>query len=371
MKLFSVAQYPAIKSHWEHPDKAGNLPVSKEDIGHGLARGATELGLAAIIAGYGGRLSDRLQIQWQKAHGSQPSPIEHARQLIQTSHGTLHKEADATLRKFYYREVADRILVELLKEKGSGWAINVHPSGSVSGTSGTSRHIAERGANMGGPHVGQIHAVLWAPFIAGAYGGSALLLGAHYGEDTLSYMKHVDAAVDALWEDIVRDICAHGSVKTDDVAKSSSNPFGIVAAETDGYPGWGHSECSKRGFPIPPLPGQTPHIKSDWLTAFNYWVQDWRSYVANDGKGWADMVGFRPDRAQLDTWYTQLEGTGGWRSQAGKAGVTMITPAADAPAKPTAIPWTAILIVGGLLAGAILLGQVRSFVPTRIIPSLP
>lgn len=400
MRFFSIGTYPDADTEsigGRGVGTAGTMTISdrretgtrKIGTSETGTRGVSDLGAASLLAGYSGRLSDRLQMRWQKEHGTQVSPIEYARQMIQTSHGILHKEADAVLRESYHREVADRVLVELLKEKGSGWAINTHPSaytsghgsrmGQISGPMvGQASHtmpgpipISVFGnfpgrVNSGRPHVGQIHMVAWAPFLAGAY-GLEKFGEMHYGEDTISYLKHIDAAVDAFWEDVVRDICTYGSVKTTDGAKSDSNPFGIVAAETDGYPAWDHSVCNKRGFPIPPLSGQAPHIKSDWLTAFNYWVQDWRSYMANGGKGWADFVGFRPDRAQLDTWYTQLEGNGGWRQQAIKSGVVTITPAADAPAKPAGIPWTTILIVGGILAGAILLGQVRSFIPTKII----
>lgn len=363
MKLLSFNAYPQDRVPSVHRG-AGDGHASHQDVG----RGVSESAAAALIAGYSGRLADRLQMQWEKEHGVETSPIEHARQIVQSSHGTLHREANDALRRAYHRDIADRILVELLKEKGSGWAIGAHPSGR---TSGTSDRVALRGDNMGGPHVGEFlpsHGTTWAPWVAGA-GVTDIVLGAHYGEDTLSYMKHISNAVDAFWEDVVRDVCIYGSVKTSDAAKSDSNPYGIVAAEKDGYPAWDSSVCKKRGFPLPPLAGNAPHVKSDWLTAFNYWVQDWGSYLSNGGKGWVDIVGLRPDRAQLDTWYGQLESPGGWRQQAIKSGVVTITPIADSPVKPKEIPWTTILIVGGILAAAILLGQVRSFIPTRIIPS--
>jgi len=365
MKLLSFNAYPSERAPFWGRHGADDVPITHQDV----ARGVGKLAAAALIAGYSGRLVDRLQMQWEKEHGTETSPIERARQIVQSSRGTLHKEANEVLRHAYHSYIADRILVELLKEKGSGWAIGAHPSGA---TAGTSNRVALRGDNMGGPHVGEFlpsHGTTWAPWVAGA-GVTDIVLGAHYGEDTLSYMKHISAAVDAFWEDVVRDVCIYGSVRTSDSAKSESNPFGIVAAEKDGYPAWDSSVCKKRGFALPPLSGNTPHIKSDWLTAFNYWVQDWGAYQSsgNGGKGWIDIVGLRPDRAQLDTWYGQLEGNGGWRKQAIKSGVATITPAADAP-KSTPIPWTTILIVSGILAGAILLGQVRSFIPTRIIPS--
>jgi len=206
-------------------------------------------------------------------------------------------------------------------------------------------------------HVGFLFMAAWLPFVAGAY-GLEKFGEMHFGEDTRGYMKHIDYAVYALWEDIIRDICEYGSLKVSDSGV-------ILGSETDGYPGWVKSVCEKRGFPIRPLPGQKPHVKSDWLTAFNYWMQDWGSYVDENQ---IDLVGHRPDRAQLDTWYTQLEGIGGWRDQFVKSGGRTITPAALAPDKPKPIPWTTIIIVGGIIGAALLLAQVRSFLPARILP---
>jgi len=204
-------------------------------------------------------------------------------------------------------------------------------------------------------HVGQAHLLLWAPFVASAAVASIpaeLVLGAKYGEDTRSYMKHIDASVDAFLEDVFRDICEYGSVITKDEAKSSTNPFGVLDSENPEYPGWVSSVCRDRGFPFPPLPGKKPHLKRTWNTAFSYWIQDWRAYMKEN---LVDIVGKRPDRAQLDTWYAQLEASGGWRDQFIKAGGKTITPVAPAPVIPPGVPWTGILIVSGIIAAVLLL----------------
>jgi len=176
-----------------------------------------------------------------------------------------------------------------------------------------------------------------------------------FGEDTYAYMKHLDASIDAFWEDVVRDVCQYGSVITREETKTSTNPFGVIDSETAGYPGWNSGVCKNRGFPTPPASGQKPHVNKNWLTGVNHWVQDWRRYLTDNN---FDFIGNRPDRAQLDTWYAQLEGPGGWRELFVKAGGKTLTPVAGAPAKPSSIPWTGILIVGGIVAGVFLLRSI-------------
>lgn len=217
--------------------------------------------------------------------------------------------------------------------------------------------VTPQSAGRTQPRVGQLHFALWAPFIpvAVASYGISKAMEMRFGEDTRAYLNHVNDSITAFFEDVVRDICTYGSVRVSDAAKSDSNPYGVLGPETVGYPGWDHSVCKKRGggeFELPPAPGQKPHIQSDWFTAFNWWMQDWNSYYREN---LVDFAGFRPDRAQIDTWYAQLEADGGWRKQFLAKGGKTITPVAPEPVKPTPIPWVPILVVGGIIAAALLI----------------
>jgi hypothetical protein len=194
--------------------------------------------------------------------------------------------------------------------------------------------------------VGESHVrvgAIWLPFVAAAY----LTKGypaPKFGEDTRSYLAHIDSGVDQLWEDVLRDACKFGADRE---------------ADGETYPVWSAAVCTKVGYPKAPPPGTHAHITSEWLRMFNWWIQDWRKYMNEQA---VDFPGYRPDRPQLDAWYTQLEGTNGWRDQLTKAGAKVIGPSVPKPEPKYDIPWKWILGIAALATGAYIVISLKSII---------
>ncbi len=134
-----------------------------------------------------------------------------------------------------------------------------------------------------------------------------------FGGDNRAYAKMIDAAVDALQEDILDDRC---------------RPDIVRCHGTTG--------------------GQ--HVSNKFVTDWVRWIQDWRAYYndhvnicsVEDGSIGCLFYERRdgPMRAQLDQWKGQLDG---WEREAVAAGVPRNTPHLDAPPDDS-IPWTWIVV---------------------------
>lgn len=239
----------------------------------------------------------------------------------------------------------------------------------------------ERGreAKVGASWTGAAFATIWNPFVGaavGVYHLGEIVPFPSFGNDTVAYMDHIDNSIDALFRDVVNDakglrteicladldakglsvdaraalICAGITSPTSD---QISRMGACVVAKKAGSDRLSRTDLAACADSIAAADGLTPknksHTDAEWRQAFSYWMQDWNTYHK---KHIADVPGYRPNKEDLDTWYSQLEGKGGWRDLFTKLGGKTITPAAPRPEDVSlfGIPTWAYWVGGGVLA---------------------